>query len=145
MFSKINGITGTVAEDIRKLKHSSTVIEYHPEHMDTSAQWIYYPDPSLSYHRILVRHNFCAGSKGYWTETNSERFRKSEAEFYYNEYTYPLNTINKQAAIAEIITYFESKGITALGRWGEWQHYNSDAVVERAMRLCDRFHGKDFE
>lgn len=46
---------------------------YHAENLDTEAWRACYLDPELSYHRILVRHNFCPGSKGYWTETNSER------------------------------------------------------------------------
>ena len=26
----------------------------------------------------------------------------------------------------------------ARGRWGEWQHYNTDVVVERALALAER-------
>ena len=55
-------------EKIGHLKYSAVQTAYFPDNLDTEAQWIYYPDPELSYHRILVRHNFCNGSKGYWTE-----------------------------------------------------------------------------
>ena len=128
-------------EDIRKLKHSSVVVEYVDENLNTKAHWIYYPDPELSYHRILVRHNFCPGSKGYWTETNLNRFdrnSKFENNYYINEYAYPLNTIGKNEIMQKLLSYMEEKSIFGLGRWGEWQHYNSDVVVARALKLADK-------
>lgn len=138
---KIRGIEDKYLDDIGKLKHSSVVIEYVPENLDTKAHWIYYPDPELSYHRILVRHNFCPGSEGYWTETNLNRFDKSgkdEGGYYINKYAYPLNTVGKQEIMKDLLEYASSKDVYGLGRWGEWQHYNSDVVVARAMDMADR-------
>ena len=112
---------------------------YHEENLDTEAQWIYYPDPKLDYHRILVRHNFCPDSKGYWTETNLVRYKEDKTKkAFVNEYAYPLNTIDKPVAIKNILDFMEKRDIIGLGRWGEWQHYNSDVVVELGMKLADR-------
>ena len=133
---KISGIDSGIENDIASLKHTSIVTEYHSERLDTPAHWIYYPDPSLSYHRILVRHNFCPDSNGYWTETNADRFEDNGEISFMNEYAYPLNTIGKQEAIGRVLNFMEKKNIYGLGRWGEWQHYNSDLVVERAMNLA---------
>ncbi|MDO5332257.1 MAG: FAD-dependent oxidoreductase, partial [Bacillota bacterium] len=72
-FKEIKGLPDNLKQNIEDIKYSSTVINYVGENLDTEAQWIYYPDPSLDYHRILVRHNFCPNSKGYWTETNLTR------------------------------------------------------------------------
>ena len=36
-----------------------------------------------------------------------------------------------------LLSFMREKGIYGLGRWGEWQHYNSDVVVDRAMALAD--------
>jgi UDP-galactopyranose mutase len=91
----------------------------------------------LSYHRILVRHNFCPNSNGYWTETNLTRWKESEAYSYVNEYAYPLNTIGKQEMMQELLSWTAKRKVYGLGRWGEWQHYNSDVVVERAMKMVD--------
>lgn len=127
-------------DSINKLRYSSVVIDYKPETLDTKAQWIYYPDKKLDYHRILVRSNFCPGSKGYWTETNLTRFNEAdskEGNYFINDYAYPLNTIGKQEIMKELLSFTESKGIIGLGRWGEWQHYNSDVVVMRALDLAD--------
>lgn len=134
------GLPENLKDNIGALKYSSIVTRYVPEDLDTKAHWIYYPDPARSYHRILVRHNFCPGSKGYWTETNLTRFNESAEQasgctYFVNEYAYPLNTIGKQEKIKELLDYTKTKGIYGLGRWGEWQHYNSDVVMKRAMEL----------
>lgn len=134
------GMPEIITQIIDSLKYSSTVIAYKPELLDTKAQWIYYPDPKLSYHRILVRHNFCPNSKGYWTETNLTRFDEAEHKndiYCINEYAYPLNTIGKQENMQELLAWAKSKNIIGLGRWGEWQHYNSDVVISLGMKLAD--------
>lgn len=143
-FAEISGMPDEKLSLVKELKSSAVVIDYFPENLDTEAQWLYYPDPSLSYHRILVRHNFCPGSKGYWTETNLTR-KDDNAGYSFrhiNEYAYPLNTIGKEENMQEIRSFAESKNIIGLGRWGEWQHYNSDAVVELALALADRLTGR---
>ena len=96
-FAKITGMPQELKEKIGHLKYSSVQTAYFPDNLDTEAQWVYYPDPELSYHRILVRHNFCNGSKGYWTECNSTRVDETtESTFQYmNQYAYPLNTTGK--------------------------------------------------
>ncbi len=127
---------------IDDLRYSSIVTRYYPETLDTKAHWIYYPDPEKPYHRILVRHNFCPGSKGYWTETNLSRFDREGADiaaatYFINDYAYPLNTTGKQEKMEELLTYTSSRGIYGLGRWGQWQHFNSDVVIKLAMKLAD--------
>lgn len=131
---------------IDSLKYSSIVTEYVPDMLDTKAHWIYYPDPLLAYHRILVRHNFCPDSKGYWTETNLTRYSCSKADetgktYFVNDYAYPLNTIGKQENMQKLLKYMEQKSVYGLGRWGEWQHYNSDVVMQRAMDLAHKLLG----
>lgn len=140
-FSKIDGLSDELRKEMKTLKKSSVVIDYYPEKMDTEAHWVYYPDPSLSYHRILVRHNFCPNSKGYWTETNLDRSTDENRSSIYsnvNEYAYPLNTIGKQEYMQKLLSFMEDKNIYGIGRWGEWQHYNSDVVVDRALSLADK-------
>ncbi len=130
---------GLLTELKAELKHTAVVTEYHQENLDTKAHWIYYPDPALSYHRILVRHNFCPGSRGYWTETNEDRYNKDSSKTaFFNEYAYPLNTVGKPEVMKRFLEYAGKKGCVGLGRWGEWQHYNSDVVVERALKLAER-------
>lgn len=138
-FAKITGMPQELKEKIGHLKYSSVQTAYFPNNLDTEAQWVYYPDPELSYHRILVRHNFCNGSKGYWTECNSTRVDETtESTFQYmNQYAYPLNTIGKPEIMKELLEWAKTRRVYGLGRWGEHQHYNSDLVVELALKMAE--------
>ncbi len=136
-FEEIKGVGEESLKGLETLKYSSIVTEYHPEDLDTKAHWIYYPDREKDYHRILVRHNFCGSSNGYWTETNLERYHESSFTHFVNEYAYPLNTIGKNEIMDSFLSLLKKKNIIGLGRWGEWQHHNSDVVVEKAMELAE--------
>ncbi|WMC91731.1 protoporphyrinogen/coproporphyrinogen oxidase [Kineothrix sp. MB12-C1] len=143
-FNYIEGLPEAMKTDIGRLKYSSIQIEYVPEQLDTQAHWIYYPQRQIPYHRILVRHNFCPGSKGYWTETNKDRVKESGSGFrYMNEYAYPLNTIEKPEIMEGLLRFSKGMKVYALGRWGEHEHYNSDAVAELAMELADELMERD--
>lgn len=140
-FDELVGMPEDIRADISELKYSSIQTEYHPEHLDTDSHWIYFPDPNLVYHRILVRHNFCQGSRGYWTETNSERIGMEEQNNnfkYMNQYAYPLNTIRKPEIMNKLLNWSREKCVYGLGRWGEHSHYNSDVTVDLAMKMADR-------
>ena len=135
----VDGMPEELWKAKEKLCYSSIQIEYVPENMDTKAHWIYYPQREISYHRILVRHNFCPGSRGYWTETNKERVEPENGRFrHMNKYAYPLNTADKPEIMKKLLGWAKAKAVYGLGRWGEHEHYNSDLVVELAMNLADR-------
>lgn len=139
-FKEINGMPETIKSDIKKLKFSSIQTEYFSENLPTPCHWIYFPDLNRPYHRILVRHNFCPNSKGYWTETNSDRIFKehhNNSFKYMNKYAYPLNTIGKPEIMQKLLSWSRKHGVIGLGRWGEHQHYNSDVTVELALNLVE--------
>ena len=140
-FDSIEGCEKEIPDLITGLMHTGTEIRYIPENLDTQAHWIYVPGKDISYHRILVRHNFCEGSRGYWLETNMNRVsqakNREDSIAFPNEYTYPLNTIDKPERMKKILPYMRSHNIIGLGRWGEHEHYNSDRTVERAMELFE--------
>ena len=143
-FENLSGMPEDIQASIRQLKTSAIETRYVPEQLDTHAQWLYIPDEEKPYHRILVRHNFCQGSRGYWLETRKERVPlfKGKAEYcYMHEYAYPLNTIGKPEIMKRLLIFCADKGIHGLGRWGEHCHYNSDLVVELAMNLAQRLNG----
>ncbi len=139
-FERIVGMPDDIRDSVKQLKYSSIQTEYFPERLDTPCHWIYFPDPKLSYHRILVRHNFCPNSRGYWTETNSERIdmeAPNDHFKYMNQYAYPLNTIGKPQIMKRLLDWSRERNVIGIGRWGEHQHYNSDLTVERALELVD--------
>lgn len=142
-FEELRGMPEEIRTRLGHLKYSSVETRYFEKTMETEAHWIYYPDPALPYHRILVRSNFCTGSRGYWTETNRERIgmfcKEDQARFHYmNTYAYPLNTIEKPAVMRELLSWAEGHDAIGVGRWGEWEHYNSDVTVEKAMSAAEK-------
>lgn len=140
-FDEIAGMAEDLRKDIRKLKHTSIQTEYFSENLDTNAQWIYCPDLKLPYHRILLRTNFCYGSRGFWTETNGMRTGTGAADdrfSYRNKYAYPLNTKDKSEVMKKLLEWCQKQGVYGLGRWGEHQHYNSDVAVELAVKMAER-------
>ncbi len=116
-------------------------VDYFPEAVPSAAHWIYEPRDDISYHRILPRHNFCPGSRGYWTETNALRSVAISHFRHHNEFAYPVNTKNKPAAVQAILSWARTKGIIGAGRWGTWEHMNSDVAVAEALDMARKLLG----
>lgn len=136
----------SVKEAIHHLERSSIDVHYYSQNTNSRAHWTYVPDENISYHRILHRHNFCKNSRGFWTETNSKRTQidQNSSWSYHNEFAYPLNTIEKPKAMETILDWAKTKHVFGLGRWGEWEHHNSDVVIERAFQLADKITKNNF-
>jgi protoporphyrinogen oxidase len=134
-FSKI---PTEIDKTIGSLKNASIDVDYHPETLDNSAHWIYEPKEEVSFHRLLLRSNFSKGSRGYWTETNSLRAQpQGDGIRFSNEYAYPVNTLNKPAAVAQILDWAQTKSVMGLGRLGTWEHMNSDVAVDQALTFAN--------
>jgi protoporphyrinogen oxidase len=135
-FSK--SLPGEYQKLIDDLQYTSVDVDYYPEQSDTDAHWTYYANPELPYHRKYHRDNIIAGSKGYWTETNAKRRKMPciSSGHFENHYAYPMNTLDKPAAINSLLASMKKYNIYGLGRWGEWEHFNSDVVIERGIHLA---------
>lgn len=127
-----------VTRTIERLRFSSIDVDYFPQTLETRAHWVYDPDENTAHHRLLCRSNFCAGSRGYWTETNSSRSAAATSWRYRNVYAYPLNTRDKPESITQILDWARSHSIIGLGRWGRWEHMNSDVAVFEAIALAQQ-------
>jgi protoporphyrinogen oxidase len=139
----ISDLPDPVEKSISQLQYASIDVDYSSETLPSAAHWIYEPDERLAYHRILCRSNFCPGSKGHWTETNSKRaVEKKSGWSRRNDYAYPLNTLDKPHAIREIRAWAEQNHIISLGRWGTWEHMNSDIAVSAGISAAKKILGK---
>lgn len=56
---------------------------------------------------------------------------------YLNDYAYPLNTMDKPIIMQDLLSWTKEHSVIGIGRWGEWQHYNSDVTVEKALKFVD--------
>jgi len=126
-----------VLDAIASLKNAPIDVDYHPETLTSPAHWIYEPDESISYHRLLLRSNFSAGARGYWTEANAMRSPKTDVVRFHNEFAYPINTLGKPEAVEKILDWGRNNGIIGLGRWGRWEHMNSDVAVAEALQMAN--------
>ena len=132
-------LSADMQERVDKLKYVSLDIDYHSTpSADCGSHWTYFADPALPYHRIIHRDNIIEGSKGYWTETNALRRGQPGEAHYENPYAYPLNMLDKPQVIGRILDTMRKRNIIGLGRWGEWEHMNSDVAIARAIQLAGR-------
>lgn len=127
---------------IARLKNAPIDVDYYPETLNSPAHWTYDPDESVAYHRLLLRSNFVPGARGYWTETNSARSLKTDGIRFHNDFAYPINTLDKPEAVDRILSWFRTQGIIGLGRWGRWEHMNSDVAVAEALQLASELTNK---
>jgi protoporphyrinogen oxidase len=122
-----------VTAAIDQLVYTSVHVDYRPANLPSPAHWIYDPDERLPHHRLLPRHNFCAGSHGHWLETNARRSPPASGIRFVSEHAYPVSTTGRAPAIRTVLSWARSRGILGLGRWGTWEHVNSDVAVELAL------------
>jgi len=133
-----NDLPTFIKLEINNLVYSSIQVGYCSKTIKTNSHWTYYSDLQIPYHRIIHRTRFSCSKRGYWTETNLKRVKTKPKIFFDNKHAYPINTINKPETIAVILSWFKKKSIYGLGRWGEWEHYNSDIVIEKAFEMSNK-------
>ena len=140
-FNRLEGMPIDLVNAIKNLKHIAVQIKYFSENLDAKAQWTYFPNPALSYHRIVYQHNINDNWNGYWTETRAERVEgvlHDGKTIFMNDYAYPLNTINKPKIMEKLLGWCSERNVYGLGRWGEHCHHNSDVTVSLAMSLAEK-------
>ncbi len=142
-FDTILGMPDEMKEQLRTLKYVAIENRYVNDDVDTKAQWVYFPDMKLPYHRATIRKNVWPSMHGMIIEINQNRAKliPDNAPYNYkfaNEYAYPVNTIHKPEIMNAVLDYSQKRGVYGLGRWGEHQHHNSDVVVELAMDFVDK-------
>jgi protoporphyrinogen oxidase len=125
-----------VAACIAQLGHVAIDVDYHPASMPTAAHWLYDPRPEVAHHRSLLRHNFCPGAHGHWTESNASRSGAADGFRHRNALAYPLGTRGTPEAVAVVLDWARRHGVIGAGRWGRWEHVNSDVAVSEALALA---------
>lgn len=134
LWSRFTTIPDAVLGEIAKLRNVAIDVDYVPETLDEPSHWVYEPDESIAQHRLLLRSNFTENGKGYWTETNAVRSAGEPVHFRHrNEFAYPVNTLGKPEVVESIRQWASTHGVVGAGRWGRWEHMNSDVAVAEAL------------
>ena len=111
-------------------------VDYHAGTVASPAHWIYEPDERISHHRILLRANFAPAARGHWTETNARVSPVADGFRHRNEFAYPVNTMDKPRLVESIHAWAKSVQVLPLGRWGHWEHMNSDVAVASGIKAA---------
>ncbi len=138
VWAQIANLPPEIAAAVSKLAYVPIDVDYRAENVPGNAHWIYEPAESFTYHRILCRSNFCTGARGYWTETNASASPAPTGFRHRNEFAYPVNTAGKPEAVETISRWANSANILPLGRWGTWEHMNSDVAVSQAISAAEQ-------
>lgn len=132
----------TTRAAIAKLRHNQIMVSLHQAPYDTPTHWQYEPAEDLRHHRTFFINNFAPHSAphGFYRETNVKRWQAGHGELYaeHNTHAYPIPTLGWAAAIDTVLRATERVGLHGLGRWGQWQYFNSDVCIREAMLLARR-------
>ena len=137
LWPAFSDVPANISAQIDKLRNVPIDVDYVPETLPSKAHWIYEPDERLPYHRQLLRANFAVQAKGHWTEANATRSAPAAHFRHHNPFAYPVNTLGKPEAVAAITAWAATQRIASVGRWGRWEHMNSDIAVAEALSAVD--------
>lgn len=125
-----------------KLKSNSIVVSLFEKQYQHDWHWLYNPNLNLAHHREFYISNFAPHSNrtGVYTETNIKRWKPNPKALFehVNECAYPIPVLGHANAIDSILKHYQSQNLYGLGRWGQWQYFNSDVCIHEALELSKR-------
>ncbi|NCR71001.1 MAG: NAD(P)-binding protein [Microcystis aeruginosa LG13-12] len=143
---KALNVPASLEDCFERLKNNSIVVSLWEQEYNHDWHWCYDPDLSLEYHREFFIHNFAPHSlsTGMYTETNLTRWPGSETSWsngkkpiveHINAVAYPVPVVGHSKAISTILEHYEIQNLFGVGRWGQWQYFNSDVCILEAMKF----------
>jgi protoporphyrinogen oxidase len=132
------------SKEFENLEYLSDVISlWEREPYTHKAHWKYIPNPNVEQHREFYICNFAPYSKpgGVMTDINRKRWLENDKKWkagtplyeHENIYSYPLPTKTYKEAIRNILNYCKDYKLYGLGRWGQWQYFNTDQCVKQVL------------
>lgn len=131
-----------------KLRSNAIVVSLWEQDYHHDWHWNYIPDLEVRHHREFYIHNFAPHSQadGIYTETNylrwqsqvgATRFPGQPLYEHINQVAYPIPTLGHATAIQTILDFYRQKNLLGVGRWGQWQYFNSDVCIWEAMKFVN--------
>ncbi|MEQ9299440.1 MAG: NAD(P)-binding protein [Cyclobacteriaceae bacterium] len=157
--SMLHGVGEDVLEACKAVENlqsngtSNVLCETDPSDLS----WLYLPDPATRAHRIIYTGSFSVhnnASNGRLTCTVEFSGQVSEAEMTaevaklpgnlqvlasnYEPNSYVIQMHDTRARVDRVRQLLQPEGFFLLGRFAEWEYYNMDKCIERAMILTDQ-------
>jgi protoporphyrinogen oxidase len=115
----------------------------------TNRTWTYLPENSTFFHRYIHIGNFYLPRKNYTiTETvgnktyeemvengKKDSFLLKPLAYNVSNHAYVVFDQNYNNSVKVIKSYLSKLGIQTLGRFGEWEYYNMDICIKKAIEL----------
>lgn len=131
-------------KEFDNLEYLSDVISlFEREPYEHDAHWKYIPSPDVEQHREFYIHNFAPHSKpgGVMTDINRKRWLANDKKWkagtplyeHENIYSYPLPTKVYKESIRKVLDYSKQYHLYGLGRWGQWQYFNTDQCIKQVL------------
>lgn len=152
---EIEGSNFDFEGEFKNLEYLSDVISlWEREPYEHDAHWKYIPSPDVEQHREFYIHNFAPHSKpgGVMTDINRKRWVENEKKWsagvplyeHENIYSYPLPTKVYKESVRKILDHTKEYGLYGLGRWGQWQYFNTDQCVKQVLDFFDNEEDFDY-
>lgn len=117
----------------------------------SDSTWTYLPESSTIFHRHIHIGNFLLPQKNLTItealgvvpyevmvqEGNKFEYLRKPLAFNVSEHAYVLQDENKELASEKVKHFIESQGVLLCGRFAEWQYYNMDICIRRAMEVAN--------
>ena len=143
---KASGSPAEIKQDIQKLQYNSLAVSLYEVEYDHDYHWLYLPQENINHHREFFVHNFAPHSNRntMYTETNIKRWTKNSKYNgskplyeHVNEAAYPIPILGNASAARNVMTYYRKMNMHGIGRWGQWQYFNSDVCIKEAMKFVE--------
>lgn len=137
-------------DQIPKLKYNKVTTMLW-ESKPTNDTWTYIPDKNVRFHRLIHISNFaqidrsCSIAEAVGEISYDEMVRGGESlsqliaplDYNVSERAYVVYDNESSQARLKLLEYFKGKNFHLLGRFGEWEYYNMDVCIKRAIDLFD--------
>jgi len=141
-------------KEFENLEYLSDVISlWEREPYTHGAHWMYIPNPGIEQHREFYICNFAPYSKagGVMTDINRKRWIENDKKWkagtplfeHENIYSYPLPTKIYKESMRKILNFSKNHKLYGLGRWGQWQYFNTDQCIKQVLDFFEN--EKDFD
>lgn len=141
--------------ELKNLEYLSNVISlWQREPYTHDAHWKYIPNMSVEQHREFYIYNFAPYSKpgGVMTDINRKRWLENNKKWkagtplyeHENIYSYPLPTKTYKKSIKSILNKTKKYNLYGLGRWGQWQYFNTDQCIKQVLDFFENENDFDY-